>query len=100
GGIRMCGRIDSEARVELDLEHGELWQSALDRDRPVTALEPLAACRARDHGVRGRPAPIGRRILAVEPRRVAAEILGEPAVGRMDVEPASLELAPVPEDVV
>src|SRR5438105_15965959 len=61
GVIRMRVRIDGEARVELDLAHGELWQSALDRDPPVTALEPLAACGARNQGVVGRPSPLVRR---------------------------------------
>src|SRR5438270_11994229 len=57
GVIRMCVRIDGEARVELDLEHGDLEQNALDRDRPVAALEPLAACGARNQDVVGRPPP-------------------------------------------
>ena len=89
------------------LEGEEARQPAGRRAGFVSGLDPdfvqvdenIAGSRRDDHGVRYRPPAVRRRILGVESGRHPAQVVGEAAVRRVEVEVAHLVVASVPEPV-
>src|SRR6185437_8974940 len=82
-----------EARLELELDQGELFAPDLDGRNPRSPLEPFPVARPEEDGVGSRGAASGRRIEAVEASRLSAisclQISCESAVRSVEVEEAS-----------
>ena len=80
-------------RLDLQQEHGDLWEPAEDRDCAVLALEALTPAGERhDHVGAGRPPSRGRRLLVELALR--PEVLHEPAARRVEVEEPQLSPGP------
>ena len=98
--VVMGMRVDAlELGLECHVDHRELWEVAEDPVGAHGATKDLGVLRFGEDRVGKRPPAVGRRVVLVEARILAADVVAEAARGSVEVEEDRGRVARISEGV-